>query len=122
MTDSTEPMRIGSAANAGITDTATAAYAPKVVRIHLEPNGFFPELIVFSLVIMLICVAVWLSFATLQFAFVSTPEALEVANERRRKVTIGLLARVNGHILSERIDRLLHDAYRLAIAGSVHRS
>src|SRR4051812_399306 len=43
--------------------------------------------------------------------------ALEVADERRREVAIGLLARINGEIVAEHVERLLGDADGAAVAG-----
>ena len=45
-------------------------------------------------------------------AAVSIPVLLEVVDERRTQVAVGLLARVRGHVLAEQVERLLADPHR----------
>src|SRR5947209_8709192 len=50
------------------------------------------------------------------------PVTLEVANEPRREMAIGLFARIDGEIVAEHVERFLADADGATVAGRAHHA
>src|SRR5258708_27605178 len=50
------------------------------------------------------------------------PVPLEIGDQRRAEMAIGLLARIDRHIAAEGVERFLRDAEGAAIAGGAHHS
>src|SRR5215813_13102519 len=58
--------------------------------------------------------------AASRLAALRVPVALEIGDQGRAEMAIGLLARVDGEISAEHIERLLRDADGAPVAGSAH--
>src|ERR1700757_2328878 len=59
---------------------------------------------------------------TSDLSILRVPVALEVGDQRRAKVTIGLLARINGGVTPEEIQRLLANPKGATIADGADRA
>src|SRR5215213_4397339 len=57
-----------------------------------------------------------------ELALVCIPVLLEIADQRRAEVAVGLLAGEGGHVLPEDVKRLLSDANRAAIGRGVDQA
>src|SRR4029079_9539362 len=51
------------------------------------------------------------------FSLLRVPVLLEIGDQRRREMAIGLLARVDRHVAAELVERLLRDTDGTAVAG-----
>src|SRR5438552_10906047 len=58
----------------------------------------------------------------LDFPVLRIPVALEIGDERRTEIAIGLVARIGGAIAAEEIERLLGDAEGTAVGGRTHNA
>src|SRR5689334_16814425 len=56
----------------------------------------------------------------LHFPLLRVPVLLEIADQRRREMAIGLLARVDGHVAAELIERLLGDTKGAPVPRRAH--
>src|SRR6185369_9891637 len=55
-------------------------------------------------------------------AALRVPVALEIGDQRRAEVAVGLLARVDREVGAERVERLLGDAKRAPVSGRTHHA